>query len=309
MPGPLDLSNILGGGQGSGDPDIDQMIKLIESLSFGGGGQGPDTSMLEGLLGQIDARPNDAGTVPVPGVTSPIGNILGTFASTVAEGLGARGAQAQFAGGVQRRQEANTKAASDNAMIERANIIEKQQARHDTLLKIGEAELAFAEKQNDIGGIKDALKVNAALQIKLDKIGVEKSKMIQEATGRRMFENIRDRGGQERKNIAARAAAKSTYRALYGNTLAGRKELQRLEAQEKVIVSKLKQSEKENQIARQKYQPTPHTEQELQTMRLEATEEIRVLYEGALEIAAKDPTSIEVINETTGVKKLTAKDF
>lgn len=239
----------------------------------------PDASVLNSLQQAQGSLDQTYQPMQVPGEVNPFAAMGGTFASTLAGMLGAHGAPAAFQQQLETASTAHTSAQEHNRDL----LHQKQQARLELMLKIGEAKQKMSEQQSDYDLAEKQAKMNFGTQVRLQKMIEDRQAQRDQAALSRELAVTSARGTQSRLTNAAR----QTFVNRYGQDPKAKLVLQQADDQAALINSQYNEMLKANSTARSTYQEIPYSEAELETARLDANSKMSSLYQGAFDQMAK----------------------
>jgi hypothetical protein len=150
---------------------------------------------LEQTLSGLETAPVQADQVPIPPGVSPLAAFGSRFGSTVAEGLGARGASAQNEARLQAADEAIAGAEATNQRNVQIARIQRQKQRLDLLDQIGEAKLERAQQLGDFATLEAETKAAAARE--KQRQGFEKEQEEMKIAGRVKVKETESGGGAD----------------------------------------------------------------------------------------------------------------
>lgn len=152
---------------------------------------------LEGMLGDVDARPGPA-LESVPGSPSPLAAMAAAFSGGLAEFLGQRGASQAAREGIAQAAEAPRQAEARNRQAQMLDLAQRQKDRLQIMLQIGELKAEAAKENREMDEWLKQTKTNFLLEEKLKKLDLEKEEV--KAAQRINLERVK---GEERRTTNA----------------------------------------------------------------------------------------------------------
>ena len=228
----------------------------------------------------------------VPQALHPLGAFASTFASSLAEAMGQRGAGAQNQARLMQQEEARTGAIQRNQQQQAAFVRQKQLQRLDLQLKIGEAKQEmFMQQQNAMEAEKQAAR-NFTIQARLEKIKQEGEKERQTAILDRQIAGIEKRGEVALKNWEAKRTVMEKEGA---NNPAIRFVLKKASDKADSLQAQVAKMHAANSEASRSYQPLPFSQAVIDAAEAKLQSDLNDLYDRAwdeyTDLAGKTPAA------------------
>lgn len=285
--------------------DIFSMLDQI----FSPAGPMQPNPMIETLQGSMADLENQPGPElqQAPAPVNPFAGAASTFGASMADFLGLRGAAQQNEFRLQSNEREIERVNRENTITKNEAFRQKQAARLQLQLQIGELKAAEYEKAGRMDDLLKQAKANFVIDEKLKKMDIEAAKERGDAITARTMDAIKARTAGAEK-LAAYKATLSTHT---GNDPKAKLIEKRADQQGRGVLAAVDDMRRENEIARSKYMPLPYSAEEIAKAEAEADLQLQEIYSQALaDIEGVKPveTTTQTVTKRKPLKELYLKE-